>query len=518
MNRAKKPAHCMLVFIMCATLFVGCTQAEMEPEVEDKLTISMLYSDNANYPIQEEWMAIREIESRLNMDLQLETISEPNFTSQRTIRIHSGEMPDIITKTLASDISSYTDSGLFLPISDYMDQMPHFTAFVEAYDYWDELDIIKEYDGKFYMLPVNANTRRVTYHGWLARVDLFEAYGIELPTTMEEVYEASKVYKEHNPDAYPMTNRFGMNNILFKIAPAFGTRAGWGLGSMFHYDEATDSFIFAPATEGYKEMLVWMHKMYSEGLLDVEFSTLDATVYEERAKKGEQFIMIDWIGNEVRYNKEGPEMSGDPDFNIQPIMPPVGPEGLYSGASVPKYEQGWVINAKVAEREDFEEVLAFLDWFYSEEAAELLTFGIEGQTFEVLEDGRKEYLDPNNVDYSKVYGINNNVLTVRRDRDHFASNKSEEVIQLFDLMEEKGVFDQQQPSLRMDEGHKEEAAVYGVGLNAYVTRMTEAFIYGKESLDDWDTFIEGCNAKGVPELYQLYNEAWKAQNPKKDTN
>jgi len=511
MNLFYKPAFGLLLVMICATLLVGCHQANKEVADEDKLTISMFYSDNANYPIQEDWMVIREIESRLNVDLFLEIVSEPNYVAKRTILFNSGEMPDIITKTLASDISGYTDSGLFLPISDYMDQMPNFKTFVDTNNYWEDLDAIKEYDGKFYMLPVNANTRRVTYHGWLARIDLFEDYGLELPRTMEEVYEACKVYKEHNPDAYPMTNRFGMNNILFKVAPAFGTKAGWGLGNTFHYDEVSDSFVFVPTTEAYKEMLIWMHKMYSEGLLDVEFSTLDATVYEERAKKGEQFIMIDWIGNELRYNKDGPQMSGNPDFNIQPIMPPVGPEGLYSGASVPKYEQGWVINAKVAERDDFEEVLAFIDWFYSEEAAELLTFGIEGETFRILEDGRKEFLDPNNVDYSKLYGLNNNSLTVRRDRDHFTSNKSEEVVQLFDHMEEEGVFEPQKPNLRLDETTKEEAAVYVGGLIDYVTHMTEAFIYGKESLEDWDTFIEACNAKGVPELYQLYNEAWVAQ-------
>ena len=69
-------------------------------------------------------------------------------------------------------------------------------------------------------------------------------------------------------------------------------------------------------------MLVWFNKMFSEGLLDQEFATLDSTVYENRAMDGDQFIMVDWIGNEIRYNRDGPTNSGNPNFNIQPIMPP----------------------------------------------------------------------------------------------------------------------------------------------------------------------------------------------------
>lgn len=60
----------------------------------------------------------------------------------------------------------------------------------------DLLDSLKEagtYDGKFYGLPLYAGARVVTY-----RTDLFDAAGIELPTTMEEFVAAGKALQEAN--------------------------------------------------------------------------------------------------------------------------------------------------------------------------------------------------------------------------------------------------------------------------------------------------------------------------------
>lgn len=60
----------------------------------------------------------------------------------------------------------------------------------------DLLDSLKEagtYDGKLYALPLYAGARVVTY-----RTDLFEAAGIEVPTTMQEFVDAGKALQEAN--------------------------------------------------------------------------------------------------------------------------------------------------------------------------------------------------------------------------------------------------------------------------------------------------------------------------------
>ncbi len=511
-----------LIIIILITLLFSCSGNSVSNKETDKdqllekklgdelLIVTMLYSDNSNYPYKKDWTILKEIKNRLNVELALEAVPEVDYSSRRTVVFVSGDMPDIISKTFSYDIASYTASGKFLPISKYFDQMPNFSAFIKKYDYMPDLENTRSKDGNIYFLPVNCNTQRVNSHGWLIRMDLLDEYGIELPKTFDDIYNATKIWKSYNPDKYPITSRFGVNNILSKISAGFDTIAGWSMGNMFKYDKDANDFKFAPTSDNYKTMLSWLHKMYSEGLLDVEFSTLGSTVYEERARYGEQFIMIDWIGNQNRYNLDGPIQSGNPNFNIQPFMPPKGPTGVYAGGKVPKYEQGWVINAKVAERSNFTQFLQFLDWMYSEEAAELTTFGLEGESFQVLADGRKEYIDFTR-DYTVEMGINQNCLTVRRDDDFFASNKTQYVIDLFTQMDKEGVFKPQDPSLKLSDQEKDEESLYRSSLQDYVDQMTLEFIFGRTSLDKWPDFVAECEAKGRPELDKLYNAVWKNQ-------
>ncbi len=479
------------------------------------VTFTMFYQENSTYPYLEDWMIMEEIKKRTNVTLDLQLVPSSDFRDSRTIAIGAGEIPDIVAQTFDDEISTYLNTGLFLPISDYFDKLPVFTNLADRLGYNADLENLKDADGKLYVLPAYCNDEKFNAHGWLIRMDILEELGLEQPKTMEDVYELCKAYKNAYPDKpAPMTNRFFEDNILFKVAPAFNTAAGWGIGNTFFYDKEQDNFIFAPASEGYKQMLVWFNKMFSEGLLDQEFATLDSTVYENRAMDGDQFIMVDWIGNEIRYNRDGPTNSGNPNFNIQPIMPPKGPWGHWSGARVPMWDQSMCFSSKVKDYDTFDTFLKFIDWMYTDEAAELTTFGLEGETFEVLPDGRKEYIDLTH-NYSTSHGILNNCLTFRKDPDYLYSNKTDYTMGLIKDMVKEGVFSPILPKIKLTEEERETESLYYGPVRDYVRAATLQFILGELSIEnDWDEFVAQCNSIGVPELDELYNNRWKLQNNK----
>jgi len=481
-------------------------------KVSDKpVTFTMLYSDNASYQLKEDWLVLEEIKRLTNVTLEPIKVPESDYATKRQIIINSGNMPDIITKTFASDVSEYALEGLFLPISDYLDKMPNFKKFLEEYGYDKEISNMKEADGKFYGLPVKADPVKYNLHQWLIRTDLFEKHNIPIPETMNDIYEAGKILKEAYPDAYPITNRFGSANILSMIGPAFGTVAGWGMGySGFHYDEEKDEWIFAPESDEYKAMLEYCNMLLKEGILDPEFTTLDSNVYEERVVNSETFILADWVGNELRYNKNGKEK--DPDFNVQMIFPPKGPGGYAVGAAQ-KYEQSWVISGEVKNKDYFDTFIKFLDWLYTDEAAVVVTFGVEGKTCKVV-DGKYVYNDDitsGKIDHSREYGLDNNCLCVRRHPDWFAASKGEYISGLFNKMEELDVIGDIEPKIRLSAEDREVEKMYSTVLSDYINQMTEKFIYGKESFDNWDNFVKECKAKGADKLGELYNRVWKQQ-------
>lgn len=525
----------IMVIVMITSMFVSCKKSSEDTkqstgttvkenivtsknvvESDKKLapegtTFTMLYSDNASYQYREDWLILSEIKRLTNVDLKLIPVPESDYATKRQVIINSGDMPDIISKTIGSSISEYALNGLFLPISDYEDQMPNYKNFIDKYDYKLELDNQREANNKYYMLPIRARTWRINTHIWLARVDLFEKHGLELPKTMNDILEAGKVLKKAYPNSTPITNRFFANNILSMIAPAFGTRAGWCLGnSGFILDEEKNEWIFAPASNEYKEMLMYMNELVNAGVLDKEFTTLDSNVYEQRVINGTNFILADWVGNEIRYNKAGKE--NNPDFNVQPIFPPKGPKG-YALGHASKFEQSWVIPAKVKEKDNFDVFLKFVDWFYTDEAALVTSFGKEGVSFNFV-GGKPVFIDAiknGEIDPSKEYGINNNCLTVREHDDLFGAFKTDEIVKLYEEMDKAGCIQPPQPNLKLTAAEREEVKLYSSALTDYYSQMTEKFILGKESFNNWDAFVAEAEKKGAEKLRKLYNDVWARQ-------
>lgn len=526
-NALKKVITVFIVAIMLVGLVTGCDQEtegsteESGKQVssntddgeevvtnEDPVVVTMLYSDNASYQFNEDWLILEEIEKRTGVKLELLPIPESDWSTKRTTIINSGEMPDIISKTLSHEVSDYAASGLFLPISDYLDQMPNLSAFIEAYGYESDLDLAREADGKFYILPVNSKESRMNNMSWMIREDLLEKHNLDMPETLDDVLNVARVFKEAYPDIYPITNRFQWGNITTTLARGFGIPGGWQLpGHGFYYDQDSDSFEFIPATDEYKSFLEYMNTLYSEGLLDPEYLTLDSNVYEQRIANSQNLILCDWVGNDIRYNRDG--QSIDPDFNIVAMVPPTGPNGDYAIGNTALYSQGWAIPATTAERDDFDKILEFFDWFYTEEAAVLTTFGVEGISYKV-EDGTLQWIDKE-ANKTADFGIFNNCLTPRFHRDYLYADWADKSIEVYQEMADKNVVPPLVPSVKLTADQKDFESMYVTALADYRWTMAAKFVDGSESFDNWDTFIEECESKGVEELRKLYNEVWEEQ-------
>ena len=438
-NKKINAISLLLVLAMCMGFLVGCGKKVNNSVIDEQETtesgkvsdttikISMLYADNASYPYKSDWLVWDEIKKATNVELDMQVVPDSDYTTKQQIIFNSGDIPDIVTKTIAK--TEDAQSGILLPISDYLDKMPNFKKYIEENDYTAEIESLREADGKFYTLPNRCHDIRVQNHSWLIRKDIFEKNNIPIPTTLDEVYQAGKKLKEIYPDSKPIINRFGAGNILSVIAPGFGTSGGWGLtNNGYVYDEKSDKWVVAPTSDNYKEMLMYMNKLYEEGVLDPEFTTLESATYEQLVTQGKTFIMIDWIGNQIRYNLEGKKLEAD--FDVEPIFPVKGSDGDYASRPTLKYENGWVLPTSIKDKPYFSTVLRFIDWFYTDEAAQLLTFGVEGETFEKDAAGNLGFIDKTK-DISKEFGLYNGSLGIRIHDDYDLAYEGEEISNLF---------------------------------------------------------------------------------------
>ncbi len=484
--------------------------AEALANVSDDYELSMLYSDNATYPYLEDWLVWDIFKENTGATLKVQAVPETDYDTKRQMVIQSGDVPDIITKTTSSSAGITNAGEVLLPISDYLEYMPNFSAFIEKVNLMPELDKMRESDGKFYILPVKVGDTKTQYHQWMVRTDLIEKAGKEVPKTLDDLYDVSKALKEQNPDMFPIMNRFGSGNLMSAISAGYDTIAGWTIGNGMHYVEEDNNWVFAPTTQNWKDMLEYTHKLYAEGLLDTEWTTMDSTVYEQNVVQGDTALMYAWVGNQRIWNKQGGEL--DPDYNVETIMPIVGPTGEAALEWVAAWEQSWVLPAGLAEDpEHLAEVLHFVDWCYTDEAAIALTLGVEGETCKKTESGGFVYLDTS-INYTSSEGLWNNALNVRV---YGAEPQTEEEKIDFEVLKEIGELDAVEspdPASPLTAEQKEENSVMTTQIVTYVNAQMESFIKGDLSLDsDWDAFVEECEAQGSVELAQQYNDAWAAR-------
>lgn len=482
------------------------------PVSDEPVTFTMLYSGEFN----ENYKSLEKMAELTNVTLDIQAVPDSDYDTKRNLLMNTDQMPDILTKTSAN--VELALNGKLLAISDYFDQMPNFMKFIKDNGLENLIENAKLADGKVYQLPMNTKEVRISSKQIFARVDVFEKNGLEVPKNYDELYENCKKLKEIYPDIYPIQVIYGMGNLLDMMAPSFGTSGGWGAGrNDFHYVEENDEWVYAPTSDEYKEMLMYLNKLYSEGLIDKEFTSMDGNLYSQKVSKGEAFVlMAEWLGCEMAANTAGKTI--DPDFNLQPIYPLEGPSGEALVGRLSNSTQVAVIPASIKEKSYFSEFIRWIDWMYSDEGADLFSWGIEGETYEVV-DGKKQYLSsvitPNNVngtiDTQKEYGAANNCLTFVYPYDEEQARMIPEYEELHALEVENDCIPLPEPNLPISLDDIEEEKLYALTLSDYKDQMVEKFVMGGESFDNWDTFVNECESKGAAKLREMYNTAWKAQ-------
>ncbi len=98
-------------------------------------------------------------------------------------RAVANEMPDLVTFPYDNDFLIYATDGFFEDLSEEPFMKENIT---------EETYLDNQIDGKNYFLPVLSNASGIYYN-----VDMFEEYGIEIPTTLDEFFEVCETFKEN---------------------------------------------------------------------------------------------------------------------------------------------------------------------------------------------------------------------------------------------------------------------------------------------------------------------------------
>lgn len=331
------------------------------------------------------------------------------------LMIANNEYPDLIyAKGSATDLY---EAGAFIDMTDLIEQYgPNIKKM-----YGEELEKLKwgEGDDGIYQLSyAGVNAQTLTTGGtcqiqWAAVKENDYKY----PTTLEEYEALIKKYMEAHPKTEDGLDTIGitMSASDWHWMITLGNPAG------FIADAAPDNGQWL-IDEGYnvtykhtspeeKEYFKWLNRMYNEGILDQDFATQTDDDYIAKVSSGRVVAITDalWHYNQcqqvlVKDGKVDKTYCGLPvvlnDSQKCAVM-------LYQGLQV-----GWGIGITTS-CEDPVRAIRFLDFICSDEGQILYNWGIEGENYQLDENGQRyrtqEEIDKasSDPDYSKNTGIKN---------------------------------------------------------------------------------------------------------------
>lgn len=188
-------------------------EAGQQFKATEPITLSILWTDWPEQPVTETWKVFDHIEELTGVRFELTHVPFSDNVEKRSLLISAGDAPDVIPLIYRGDETPFVTSGAILPMSDYVEHMPHFRKYVEEWELTEMIANLRQADGKYYMLP-GLQEVWVPSFSLIIRTDVREEVGIGIPSTWEEVHEGLVLIKEKYPDSLPLADGFEAQSLI----------------------------------------------------------------------------------------------------------------------------------------------------------------------------------------------------------------------------------------------------------------------------------------------------------------
>jgi putative aldouronate transport system substrate-binding protein len=481
------------------------------------LSLSVLYNNHPNYPIDKDWLFFSELTKRTGVTLEPTVVPLSDYENKRSLIIGAGDAPSIIPKTYPVQEEPFVASGAVLPVSDYLHLMPNFQDKVAKWNLKADLDTRRQADGRFYLLP-GLHEKIWLDYSLAVRSDILQKLDLEVPTTWEEVRTMLTAMRAELPaGSYPFSDRWGVptpgGNLLNMLGKAYGTNGGWDYRNAT-WDPAAGAFAFTGAMEQHRQQLQFLNTLVREKLLDPESFTQSDDDATQKFVSGKSFVI--GANAQTLVNEYRPTLTkANPDAKVIKIPVPLGPLGNVKIGT--RLENGLMISKKALESENFVAMMQFIDWlWYSDQGQEFAKWGVEGVTstkdasgnFTLAADVDFIGLNPQGSKHlQKDFGFSNGVFAYGGTTKLLESTFSEEEVKFQKVVSVRKPLPVPPPHPFTEE-EREQATLWETPLKDYVTQMSLKFILGERDLSEWDVYLKELETKNMSAYMNLVNTAY----------
>ena len=396
MNRTVK-IICLLAAVLLLT--AGCTAPPRNGDSSASVvSLSALQYeiDNIAVDFSSMWF-FRQIEQQTGVHVDFKEVKDSEWSSSVGLALAQGKMPDMILRG-SLDVEEYgVARHLLVPLDEYIEKgfLPNYAARMDQAGLREQLTAS---DGHIYHLgflisqDVNTNGHFFINKTWLDRLKL------SVPETVDQLTDVLRHFRTDDPngngirDEIPLEFTLDDNTTgIYNLFSFFGLP----LNEDYVYADKAGQVHFAPEEDAFFDTLSWLHQLYEENLLDIDFISQGSSIWAAKVNEGNTGMFSYW-------RLQNTALAPGVTENYQ-VMLPVHAEG--TAACLPRNMDIIEFGAALTtDNRDIEASLRWLDAQFETENMLVSQNGPVGDTLIRREDGRYEvsYVPADNELYQSV--------------------------------------------------------------------------------------------------------------------
>lgn len=483
--------------VVQSTATVGPTEVVEEKSmypIEGDVTLTLAMVDNATVnayaknlfdtPLGKAWQEATGV--------NIEVIQCANDDAIKLL-MAGGDLPDLIyvnTGFYTGGAAKAIEDGVFEPLNDYMEYAPDLKAALESNKMWENTN--KTPNGDIIGAPFIKGDEKLLYiSGLMIRQDWLDDLGMDIPQTPDEFIEVLRAFKEKKGATIPFTLT---NSSLSELHYYGAVTTPFDLVMSMWY-QVDGKLKLGFAEPGFKDTLAFLHTLYSEGLLDPNFMSNDNNICRSNMVNGVSGVTYDaqggGLGNILKAGQEK-----DSAFDLRAMAPLVAKDGdvvLYGGRGSATTYNALVMTPECKNKEA---AVKFMNYGYTEEGHMLLNFGIEGESYTMV-DGYPTYTEliTNNPDgltmqqalmQYTVSASNGPMIQDGRYMEQYAATPQQKEA-LVTWSGNNMAAEYEVPILTIAEEDVSEFNMLWADMITYIKEMIIKYITGEASLDNYET-------------------------------
>lgn len=380
----KKLIALTLVFVLCLSIFAGCSDKDTVSDGSgdsDEVVTLTVFDKNSGSKTFTDAVAQKIME---DLNIKIEVENPTGDPSEKLNLMLSGQnYPDIVLIGQGEIVTRYIEAGALIPLDDLIDE--YGSNVVEMYG--ETLNKTKYTDGHNYWLANWYGVDPDASAGVLMRKDLLaEIVGEERansaePFTQSEYVEILKQFKEKFPTID------GKETVALTLNADAGNYVGTmrGMFGMKTYYETDAGLEYVAKDPAYKEAMLFLNGLYTDGLLDKEWVINKTEQWEQKLSSGIVFSTWNSYWDTDGVNSTLAATVGeDAQFYCYKVVADslTADQTTYNGRST----LGWDAIGITDNCENPEAAMKLMNYLASEEGQYLLLWGVEGEHW-TIEDG-----------------------------------------------------------------------------------------------------------------------------------